>query len=115
MGQLGPAILESQSAGQLTTPDSSCTVTLRNSPQEPRLPKPFFLFIHLAANQCLALSSVTVRRMNERNRKTGTSVGIGIIVGVVIGALTDNYGLWIALGLVFGTAWGTQRSKRSDD
>ena len=33
-----------------------------------------------------------------------TIIGLGIIIGTVIGALTDNVGLWIALGLVFGAA-----------
>ena len=30
----------------------------------------------------------------------GTSVGIGIIIGAVIGALTENVGLWIEVGSI---------------
>ncbi len=46
------------------------------------------------------------RNLFRQNKATATSpiIGMGIIVGVVIGYLTDNVGLWIALGLVFGAA-----------
>ena len=40
---------------------------------------------------------------------------VGIIIGVVIGVLTDNVGLWIALGLVFGTAIGATLERRRSD
>jgi hypothetical protein len=36
----------------------------------------------------------------------GIGVGLGIMVGTVIGALTDNVGLWIAIGIVVGAAIG---------
>ena len=42
---------------------------------------------------------------------TSTSVGLGIIVGTVVGVLLDNVGLWIAHGLVFGSAIGATRSR----
>ena len=35
---------------------------------------------------------------------TGFMIAMGIIIGVVIGALVDNVGLWIAIGLVVGAA-----------
>ena len=38
----------------------------------------------------------------EQMRTIGIGAALGIIVGVVIGAATDNTGLWVALGLVFG-------------
>lgn len=48
-------------------------------------------------------------------KTTSRGTGIGIIVGVVIGFLTDNYGLWIALGLVFGTSIGATIERRRND
>ena len=33
--------------------------------------------------------------------------GLGIIIGTVIGALTDNVGVWIGIGIVFGAGIGT--------
>jgi len=41
-------------------------------------------------------------------------VGIGIMVGTIIGATTNNIGLWLPLGIVFGVAYGTQMQKNSD-
>jgi hypothetical protein len=38
-----------------------------------------------------------------KNRK-GFPVGAGIIIGVVIGALTGSPGLWIAGGIMVGAA-----------
>ena len=32
----------------------------------------------------------------------GVGTGLGLLIGVVIGVLTDNIGLWLALGLGFG-------------
>ena len=37
---------------------------------------------------------------------------IGIMAGVLIGTITQNLGLWIPMGLVFGAALG-QRKKRT--
>jgi|GEM_PF-908986 len=37
-------------------------------------------------------------------------LGIGIMAGVLIGTLTQNMGLWIPMGLMFGVALG-QRKK----
>ena len=36
--------------------------------------------------------------------KKGTYIGIGIVIGTLIGIFTDNVGLWLSLGIVFGTS-----------
>jgi hypothetical protein len=44
------------------------------------------------------------------------SIGIGMIIGCVIGMVTDNIGLWLSLGLVFGVAYGqTQKAKGNNE
>lgn len=40
--------------------------------------------------------------------KKGSGIGLGMIFGVAIGIATDNIGLWIALGIVFGSAYETR-------
>ena len=53
--------------------------------------------------------------MKKENDLT-KSIGIGMIIGVAIGAATDNIGLWISLGLVFGAAYGkTMQNKKDSD
>ena len=37
-------------------------------------------------------------------QQKGFWIGIGIIVGSVVGALTDNIGIWLPLGLVIDVA-----------
>ena len=37
---------------------------------------------------------------------------MGIIIGTVIGALTDNVGLWIAIGIVIGAGVGILMAKK---
>ena len=37
--------------------------------------------------------------------------GIGLCVGVIVGALTDNVGLWISLGLCLGAGVGSVSKK----
>ncbi len=44
-----------------------------------------------------------------------TYMGLGIIFGSVVGVLTDNIGLWIALGVVFGAALREKAKKKTDD
>ena len=57
---------------------------------------------------------VDVRKeFSGKEKATGTGVGIGIIIGSVIGVLTDNPGLWIALGIAIGAAVGASRAKNA--
>jgi hypothetical protein len=39
---------------------------------------------------------------NKLNNQKGFYIGIGLMGGVLVGIFTDNIGLWISLGLVFG-------------
>jgi|AP45_3_1055517.scaffolds.fasta_scaffold96033_3 hypothetical protein len=41
---------------------------------------------------------------NGQKLPKGLFIGMGIIFGTVIGAVTGNVGLWIAIGLVAGAA-----------
>lgn len=34
----------------------------------------------------------------------GRGMAIGLSIGAAIGVATDNFGLWLALGVVFGSA-----------
>jgi len=42
----------------------------------------------------------------EQQRIIGMGVAFGIIAGAVIGAVTDNLELWVALGVSFGAVSG---------
>ena len=50
----------------------------------------------------------------SRTAAVGRGAGIGLVLGVAIGAATDNVGLGIALGLVFGAALGQNASSQDD-
>lgn len=41
-----------------------------------------------------------------KESKTSTGAGIGLIAGIIIGSITNNIGLWIALVLCFGAGIG---------
>ena len=41
----------------------------------------------------------------------GIIIGIGLMVGTLIGVLTDNIGLWLSLGLCMGA--GIEYTKKS--
>ena len=51
--------------------------------------------------------------MNMKESKISLGAGIGLLAGVIIGNATDNIGLWIALGLCFGTGIGTALEKKN--
>jgi hypothetical protein len=44
---------------------------------------------------------------------------VGLIIGIVVGTITDNMGFWIAMGttfgLVFGAGLSTQMKNKVDD
>ncbi|EAR11794.1 hypothetical protein PI23P_01280 [Polaribacter irgensii 23-P] len=42
--------------------------------------------------------------MKEKNTQKGRFIGLGLVFGTVVGVLTDNIGLWLSLGIVFGAA-----------
>ncbi|MGB0346400.1 MAG: hypothetical protein ACPGGA_02880 [Balneolaceae bacterium] len=43
--------------------------------------------------------------------KKGSGVALGLIVGTVLGVVTDNLGFWLSMGIVFGAAYETKLSK----
>ena len=47
-----------------------------------------------------------------KNSKTPLGAGICLITGIIIGSVTNNIGLWIALGLCFGAGLGTVLEKK---
>ena len=42
-----------------------------------------------------------------KESKISLGAGIGLLAGIMIGSITNNIGLWIALGLCFGAGIGT--------
>ena len=48
---------------------------------------------------------------NMKESKISLGAGIGLLAGIIIGSATDNFGLWIALGLCFGAGIGTTLEK----
>ncbi len=47
-----------------------------------------------------------------KESKIAIGAGIGLLAGVIIGSVTDNVGLWIALGLCFGAGLGNVLEKK---
>ena len=47
-----------------------------------------------------------------KESKIAIGAGIGLLAGVIIGSVTDNVGLWIALGLCFGVGIGNVLEKK---
>lgn len=43
--------------------------------------------------------------------KKGSGIAFGIIFGTVIGFATDNIGLWLSMGIVFGAAYEAKLAK----
>ena len=43
----------------------------------------------------------------------GMYIGIGLMGGVLVGIFTDNFGLWISLGLVLGVV--LEKNKKSEN
>ena len=44
--------------------------------------------------------------------KKGNGVAYGLIIGLMIGIFSDNIGLWLSMGIVFGAAYETQLVKK---
>ena len=49
--------------------------------------------------------------INKLNNQKGFYIGIGLMGGVLVGIFTDNIGLWISLGLVFGVVLDKNNNK----
>lgn len=42
-------------------------------------------------------------------------MAIGLAIGTAIGVATDNFGLWLSLGVVMGFAIGNMRNQKEND
>ncbi len=51
----------------------------------------------------------------DKKQKLTKYIGIGLIIGSVIGVLTDNIALWLSLGLVFGAGYGKTLQNKEDN
>ena len=49
--------------------------------------------------------------MKTKNKQKGYYIGLGLIAGTIVGVLTENIGLWLSLGIVFGAAMETQHTE----
>ena len=48
----------------------------------------------------------------KHQKEQGAGMVIGIAIGTAIGIATDNLGVWIAIGLVFGAGIGNRMAKK---
>jgi hypothetical protein len=55
------------------------------------------------------------RSMTNNSSRGGAILGICITFGAVIGSMTGNVGLWVALGIVFGVAFAGAARRRNRD
>ena len=51
--------------------------------------------------------------MGKKGQIIGISFVAGLTIGIVVGALTDNMGLWIAMGTVIGLLIGAVLASRA--
>ena len=54
---------------------------------------------------------INLMEKEPRKGQQGIIIGIGIMVGTLIGVLTDNVGLWLSLGLCMGA--GIEYTKKT--
>ena len=45
---------------------------------------------------------------SPKNILNWDGVGTGLIIGIIIGTMTDNIGWWVAMGLIFGAAFDSK-------
>lgn len=51
--------------------------------------------------------------MKKENNYT-KSIGIGMVIGAAIGVATDNIGLWLSLGIVFGAGYAKTKQVKKE-
>ena len=49
--------------------------------------------------------------LKKLTQQKGFWIGIGIMVGSIVGALTDNIGIWLPVGIAIGVALETTKKK----
>ena len=50
--------------------------------------------------------------LKKLTQQKGFWIGIGIMVGSIIGALTDNIGIWLPVGIAIGVALETTKKNK---
>lgn|GEM_PF-471971 len=57
---------------------------------------------------------VASRKSNQKlfDMKKGRGIALGLILGTALGVATDNLGLWLSMGIVFGAAYDSQLVKK---
>ena len=50
----------------------------------------------------------------KKGIEKGRGIAMGLLLGTAIGVATNNIGLWLALGIVFGAAWEAKQRKKTD-
>jgi 2-keto-3-deoxy-6-phosphogluconate aldolase len=50
----------------------------------------------------------------KKEKDLTKSIGLGMVIGAAIGVATDNIGLWLSLGLVFGAGYGKTMQNKKD-
>ena len=57
--------------------------------------------------------------MRKNNRRAfsfkETAIGLGVLGGVMLGAVTGNIGLWISIGIVLGSGIAFTQNNKKDD
>ena len=49
--------------------------------------------------------------LKKMKQQKGFWIGISIMVGTIVGALTDNIGIWLPVGIAIGVALETTQKK----
>ena len=50
--------------------------------------------------------------LNKMKKQKGFWIGISIMIGSIVGALTNNIGIWLPVGIAIGVALETTQKKK---
>ena len=50
----------------------------------------------------------------KKENNFAKGIGIGMALGAAIGVATDNIGLWLSLGIVFGAGYAKTKQSKTD-
>lgn len=45
------------------------------------------------------------KKKEKGYKRLALGISMGLLYGVAMGAVTDSYGLWIPIGIMFGLMW----------
>ncbi|MDA8924079.1 G-protein coupled receptor 153 [Flavobacteriaceae bacterium] len=51
----------------------------------------------------------------KKESNIALGAGFGVAIGAVLGASTDNMGLWICVGIALGAGFGMTLGKKNDN